>query len=167
MRRRLLGAAMVIVCVLAVVQCGCSTITHSPATGAGGQATSESAGDARLAQAFADHAVDLEVEGEGTVAKLLADDTSGARHQRFIVRLASGQTLLVAHNIDSASRVSPLEVGDTVSFKGVYEWNFIEQISIDGVTNLAKVIEVPPQLLLGVSCPQCGGAQGPSRPPDS
>jgi hypothetical protein len=76
-----------------------------------------------LARAFAERASDLEVEGQGTVAQLLTDDTSGARHQRFIVQLASGQTLLVTHNIEVAPRVSSLQVGDTVSFKGEYVWN--------------------------------------------
>ncbi len=55
--------------------------------------------------------------------RILADDTEGGRHQRFIVRLASGQTLLVAHNIDVAPRVEDLREGDTVAFRGVYEWS--------------------------------------------
>ncbi len=44
-------------------------------------------------------------------------------HQRFIVRLASGQTVLIAHNIDLAPRVAGLTVGATVRFQGEYEWN--------------------------------------------
>jgi hypothetical protein len=55
--------------------------------------------------------------------RLLADDDEGSRHQRFIVRLDSGQTLLVAHNIDVAPRVEGLAVGDSVAFSGVYEWS--------------------------------------------
>ena len=51
------------------------------------------------------------------------DDTDGARHQRFVLRLESGQTLLVAHNIDVALRVEGLAVGDAVAFRGVYEWS--------------------------------------------
>lgn len=54
--------------------------------------------------------------------RLVADDDDGARHQRFILDLRNGQTVLVAHNIDLAERV-PLGVGDRVSFRGVYEWN--------------------------------------------
>lgn len=61
--------------------------------------------------------------GEGTVTKLLADDDQGSRHQRFILQLPSGQTLLVAHNIDLAPRVAALKPGDSVAFSGVYEWN--------------------------------------------
>jgi len=64
-----------------------------------------------------------EISGAGTVIRLLPDDNEGDRHQRFIIRLASGQTLLVAHNIDIAARVSPLHEGDTVEYKGEYAWN--------------------------------------------
>jgi Protein of unknown function (DUF3465) len=64
-----------------------------------------------------------QVSGEGVVSKVLADDTDGSRHQRFILTLTSGQTLLVAHNIDLAPRIESLKSGDSVAFNGVYEWN--------------------------------------------
>jgi hypothetical protein len=81
------------------------------------------AGDAALEEAFAAQAHDVEVQGQGTVVRVLADDVEGSRHQRFILRLASGQTLLVAHNVDVAPRVEGLRPGETVAFRGVYEWN--------------------------------------------
>ncbi len=81
------------------------------------------AGDVVLAKAFADHARDLQLEGQGTVVRILKDDTEGGRHQRFVVRLASGQTLLIAHNIDVAPRVAGLSIGDSIVFRGVYEWS--------------------------------------------
>ena len=62
------------------------------------------------------------IEDRGLVVRLLNDDREDGGHQRFVVRLAGGQTLLVAHNIALAGRV-PLGVGDRVSFRGVYEWN--------------------------------------------
>lgn len=64
-----------------------------------------------------------QVRGTGTVSRLLPDDNDGSRHQRFILQLSSGQTLLIAHNIDLAPRVSSLREGDTVSFYGEYEPN--------------------------------------------
>jgi len=79
--------------------------------------------DRALARAFEERKSDLQAEGRGTVAKILSDDVSGDRHQRFILRLGSGQTLLVAHNIDRAPRVDGLRQGDDVSFRGEYEWN--------------------------------------------
>jgi hypothetical protein len=65
----------------------------------------------------------IPISGEGIVSRLLPDDNDGSRHQRFILTLSSGQTLLVAHNIDIAPRVETLREGDSVAFKGVYEWN--------------------------------------------
>jgi len=79
--------------------------------------------DQVLANAFTNHESSLQVEGEGRVIRILADDNEGSRHQRFILQLESGQTLLVAHNVDLASRIAGLTVGDSVAFNGVYEWN--------------------------------------------
>ena len=79
--------------------------------------------DGRLASAFERREHGVQVRGRGTVERLLADDHDGSRHQRFILRLDSGQTLLVAHNIDLAPRVASLEAGDSVEFFGDYEWN--------------------------------------------
>jgi len=64
-----------------------------------------------------------QVQGSGTVTRILSDDNDGSRHQRFILQLSSGRTLLVTHNIDLAPRVGSLRTGDTVSFYGQYEWN--------------------------------------------
>lgn len=64
-----------------------------------------------------------QVRGSGTVTRVLSDDNSGSRHQRFILRLGSGQTVLVAHNIDLAPRVAGIAVNDRVDFNGEYEWN--------------------------------------------
>jgi hypothetical protein len=79
--------------------------------------------DAAVARAFANRLGNQQLEGQGTVIKILADDTNGSRHQRFIVRLESGHTLLVSHNIDLAPRIDALRTGDTVAFYGEYEWN--------------------------------------------
>ena len=74
-------------------------------------------------RAFKNRTSDVQVEGEGVVTRILADDRSGAQHQRFIVRLASGQTILITHNIDVAPRVDTLSEGDSLGFKGEYVWN--------------------------------------------
>ncbi|NLF18709.1 MAG: DUF3465 domain-containing protein [Lentisphaerae bacterium] len=76
-----------------------------------------------LARAFRERRDDVQVRGEGEVVKVLADDHDGSRHQRFLLRLASGQTLLVAHNIDLAPRLPGLAAGDRVGFSGEYVWN--------------------------------------------
>ena len=79
------------------------------------------------------HAVDVEtahqqrlsgitVEVSGRVERLLPDDREGSHHQRFILRLSSGHTVLIAHNIDLAPRV-PISPGDAVTVHGEYEYN--------------------------------------------
>ena len=55
--------------------------------------------------------------------RVLADDLNAPQHQRFILQLASGQTLLIIHNIDIAPRIDGLEVGDSIRFSGEYVWN--------------------------------------------
>ncbi|HAS4551093.1 TPA: DUF3465 domain-containing protein, partial [Vibrio cholerae] len=79
------------------------------------------ANDAVLQQAYQSQQSDLQVQGFGQVAKVLPDDNDGSRHQKFILKLNSGQTLLVAHNIDLAPRIPNLKVGDSVEFYGEYE----------------------------------------------
>lgn len=64
-----------------------------------------------------------QTRGSGVVSRILADDNDGSRHQRFILRLASGRTVLVAHNIDLASRVENIQIGDKIEFNGEFESN--------------------------------------------
>ncbi|WP_430617121.1 DUF3465 domain-containing protein [Vibrio cholerae] len=81
------------------------------------------ANDSVLQQAYKSQQSDLQVQGFGKVVKVLPDDNDGSKHQKFILKLNSGQTLLVAHNIDLAPRIPNLQVGDSVEFYGEYEWN--------------------------------------------
>lgn len=108
--------------VVAIVLVGLAGVAAGGCAASRPDAEGES-GDAILAAAFRDRVHDLQVQGHGIVTRLLVDDTDGARHQRFVIRLESGQTLLVAHNTDVAPRVEGLAVGDDVAFSGVYEWS--------------------------------------------
>ncbi len=83
---------------------------------------SVSANEAIL-KAFHEKQSGITVESAGNVLRILDDDIQIPRHQRFIVRLSSGQTLLIAHNIDVAPRVENVKAGDTITFRGQYEWN--------------------------------------------
>ena len=76
-----------------------------------------------VTNAFKNRQSNIQVAGVGKVIKNLADDTNGSQHQRFILKLSSGQTVLIAHNIDLAPRINGLNKGDTVYFNGEYEWN--------------------------------------------
>lgn len=62
------------------------------------------------------------LETEGVVIKKLKDDTKGHQHQKFLIKLAPDITLLVAHNIDLAPRVT-IQQGDKIKIRGRYEWN--------------------------------------------
>lgn len=83
----------------------------------------QSVADDPIANAYQNGLSGVQVGGSGTVIRILPDDTEGSRHQRFIVKLPSGQTLLIAHNIDLAPRINALREGDAVGFYGEYEWN--------------------------------------------
>lgn len=78
--------------------------------------------DERVEAAFRERRSGEWVELLGSVVATLPDDRDGSRHQRLILRLASGRTLLVAHNIDLAPRV-PVRRGDALRLRGEYEWN--------------------------------------------
>lgn len=73
--------------------------------------------------AFENQKSNFQVKQVGWVAKIMRDDSHGLKHQRFVVQLASGQKLLIAHNTDLAPRVEGLKEGAEISFYGEYEWN--------------------------------------------
>lgn len=76
-----------------------------------------------VANAFANRRSNLVLTDSGRVIKVLSDDLKGDRHQRFLVQMADGPSILIAHNIDLAPRVRGLREGDQVRFKGEYEWS--------------------------------------------
>jgi hypothetical protein len=80
------------------------------------------AGERAIVAAFEEGRSGLVVQSAGVVERVLPDDQEGDRHQRFILRLASGHTLLVSHNISLAPRV-PVSIDDSIEFRGQYEWN--------------------------------------------
>lgn len=108
--------AAVVVCALSWTACGGAVQFSAPNGSAVGA-------DSPVGRAFKSRASNVQVEDEGVVIRILMDDLAGSRHQRFIVRLASGQTVLVAHNIDIAPRVVGLQKGHSIRFHGEYVWN--------------------------------------------
>ena len=75
-----------------------------------------------LREAFERRRSGVWLRARGEVSRLLRDDLEGQRHQRFILKLPDGMTVLVSHNIDLAPRV-PAGKGDGVEVFGRYEWN--------------------------------------------
>lgn len=87
------------------------------------ESTGSGDGSAVLQEAYRNQQSNVQVEGAGIVTRVLSDDSDGSRHQRFVLKLNTGQTVLVAHNIDLAPRIEDLRTGDTIQFYGEYEWN--------------------------------------------
>ena len=120
--RKLFGAA-VVVALFAGALLFLARSTHPAPQTPGGNRGPVAPDSSSIDRAFERRESDVPVEGRGRVVRLLPDDVAGSRHQRFILRLDSGTTVLVAHAIDVAGRVSPLQVGDELSFRGEYVWN--------------------------------------------
>ena len=123
MRRR---ATAWVAAVAALVLGGTLLRPQSPSGPAGRSGHAEPAatpGYGDVEDAVARRARDVWVQGHGEVVRLLADDRRGSRHQRFLLRLPAGGTVLVAHNIDLAPRLEALRAGDRVDFAGEYVWN--------------------------------------------
>lgn len=116
------AAALVLVAVAGWYhfQGGTQAPAHTPE-----EATALGAADAGDAaqRAFEQRESGLMLRVQGRVERLLADDRDGSPHQRFIIVTDSGQSLLVAHNLDLAPRLDGLAVGDQVGILGQYEWN--------------------------------------------
>lgn len=116
--------SLAILVIAVVVVGGVHSWREPDAPVAHGEAAGEVLGrDQALTRAIEARGRDVAVQGQGTVIRILADDVRGSRHQRFILRIAPGTTILIAHNIDLAPRVPELKAGDLVSFSGEYVWN--------------------------------------------
>ena len=81
------------------------------------------AGEQAIIDAFNDRRSDVIVEASGVIERLLPDDTDGTPHQKFIVRLPSGHTVLISHNTALAPRIPFPDTGQPITFAGEYEWN--------------------------------------------
>lgn len=76
-----------------------------------------------IAHAYKNKLANIQVRSTGRVVAILPDDNQGSRHQKFILELPNGQTVLIAHNIDLAPRIDQLKKGDMVEFYGEYEYS--------------------------------------------
>lgn len=123
LQKLLIAVVVMTVAVLTGQESGLLNPVPGAAPGTTGTGTSVELRHDPLQHAFDNRLSDLQVEGSGTVSRVLSDDNTGSRHQRFILRMPSGLSVLVAHNIDLADRIPSLQVGDVVDFFGEYEWN--------------------------------------------
>ena len=77
----------------------------------------------KIRQAFIDQRSNIQVQSSGRVKAILRDDNEGSRHQKFILELKHGLTVLVAHNIDLSPRLKKKKKGEIVEFYGEYEYS--------------------------------------------
>ncbi len=79
----------------------------------------------RIESAFENQEENVSVTVKGTVVRILPDehDSVGDDHQRWVIRLSNGQTILIVHNIGVAPRVDGLAPGSEVVVRGDYVWN--------------------------------------------
>ena len=77
----------------------------------------------KIMQAYQQQRSNIQVQAQGIVKAVLPDDNQGLKHQKIILKLENGLTVLIAHNIDLAPRIDGLKKGDQLEFFGEYEYN--------------------------------------------
>jgi hypothetical protein len=78
--------------------------------------------DSQAIRAQDAHLIKAEITACARVKKLLPDDTEGLPHQKFLLELSNGTTVLVAHDTKYAPHV-PIQAGDILIIHGEYIWN--------------------------------------------
>ena len=94
----------------------------SSGAGSGQSSPAQSIDQSQLLQAQAARARKVELMFSARVKKILPDDTKGLPHQRLLLDVENGSTVLLAHDIKYAPKV-PVQVGDVIVVKGEYVWN--------------------------------------------
>ncbi len=95
-------------------------------SGANKRASSKSSATVEdtIAKLFAARQSDQIVTSSGLIVKILPDDLhdddGSGKHQQFLVEVGN-VTIKIAHNMKFGE--VPVEEGETVHFKGEYEWN--------------------------------------------
>ncbi len=113
--------AIVMLVALSTWTAGCTDARHkhrNDETGVVDPGESD-AGDAAVIKAQKKHKRKVELTLTAPVKELLPPDTDGSPHQRFLLELSNGTTVLVAHNTDLAPEV-PIHVGDLLTLHGEY-----------------------------------------------
>ncbi len=118
-------AHLLLLCMLAsflVATSGCNSARERIQEPQVVQTPTEAVGDAQIIEAQAGHRSKIEVTLSAPVKRLLPEDTRGNPHQKFLLTISNGTTVLVAHNTKLAPHV-PIQEGDVVTIHGEYVWN--------------------------------------------
>ena len=77
----------------------------------------------KIMQAYQQQRSNIQVQAQGTIKAILPDDNQGSRHQKIILQLENGLTVLIAHNIDLAPKIEGLK-------KMIWVLKLIEVVSL-------------------------------------
>jgi Protein of unknown function (DUF3465) len=78
--------------------------------------------DNEVIAAQSNRLIKVEVTVTAPVKKMLPEDDVGLPHEKFLILLSNGSTVLIAHDIKYAP-VVPVHPGDMVRIHGEYIWN--------------------------------------------
>lgn len=117
---RICALALLLIAAMLIHACG--RLEPAPLPASKGGAEGAVFDDSEIIKAQDAHLVNVQVTGKVIVKKLLPDDTRGLPHQKFLLQLTNGTTVLVAHNTQMAPPV-PLQAGDSLTICGFFVWN--------------------------------------------
>jgi hypothetical protein len=78
--------------------------------------------DNEVIAAQSNRLIKVEVTVTAPIKKMLPEDDVGLPHEKFLILLSNGSTVLIAHDIKYAP-VVPVQAGDMVRIHGEYIWN--------------------------------------------
>ncbi len=116
------AAILTLPCSLVFTGCSPSTNTIERPASYTKLAPNADTNETEVAAAQNNRASHVQVTCTLPVKRMLRPDDKGEKHEKFLLQLSNGSTILVAHNVSRAPSV-PVEAGDIVTVHGEYIWN--------------------------------------------
>ncbi|MBA3856446.1 MAG: hypothetical protein C0507_05995 [Cyanobacteria bacterium PR.3.49] len=117
------GIVLILTCCAILTSCAQAQNPRPvPAPAKDAQTAAPVPGDAEAIRAQQLQLVKVPLTVTAPVKKMLKYDDRGLPHEKFLLLLSNGTTILVAHNTKMAPYV-PIQPGDTVTVHGEYIWN--------------------------------------------
>lgn len=124
LRASLLGLIALIACCIVISGCANAQTPGQevPSNDQAGKQSPSKSGDLEAIRAQQLQLVKVPLTVTAPVKKMLRYDDRGLPHEKFLLELSNGSTILVAHNTRMAPYV-PIQAGDVVTVKGEFIWN--------------------------------------------
>ncbi len=116
------AAILILPCSVVFTGCSQSTSTIDRPANYTKLAPRADTNESEVAAAQNNRASHVQVTCTLPVKRMLRPDDKGEKHEKFLLQLSNGSTILVAHNVSRAPSV-PVEAGDIVTVHGEYIWN--------------------------------------------